>query len=85
MNCVECEQYNSEQVCCTCHNLAYKQLLDKYNKLLEQKSKLQRGLYNCYTAIFYECPKCSEICTENYICWNCGYDKSMRKDLDNGR
>ena len=22
----------------------------------------------------YVCPKCGEIATKNYICWNCGYD-----------
>ena len=36
--------------------------------------KLARGLNNCYQSGFYVCPKCGEIATENYICWNCGYD-----------
>ena len=53
----------------------------KYKTVYEQqKAKLQRGLYNCYTATFYECPKCGEICTEHYVCWNCGYDRTTQED-----
>lgn len=47
-------------------------------KTLEQAlniiHKLARGLNNCYQSGFNVCPKCGEIITENYICWNCGYD-----------
>ena len=47
-------------------------------KTLEQAlnviHKLARGLNNCYQSGFYAYPKCSEIATKNYICWNCGYD-----------
>ena len=47
-------------------------------KTLEQAlnviHKLARGLNNCYQSEFYVCPKCGEIATKNYICWNCGYD-----------
>lgn len=47
-------------------------------KTLEQAlsviQKLVRGLNNCYQSGFNICPKCGEITTENYICWNCSYD-----------
>ena len=31
-----------------------------------------------------KCPKCGCYSLLDYKCFNCGYDKSMREDLDNG-
>ena len=35
--------------------------------------KLQRGMNECYSATFNVCPRCGEIKTDGYICWNCRY------------
>lgn len=42
---------------------------------------LLRGLENCYSADFKVCPKCGEIFTAGYICWNCSYDPTEIKDI----
>lgn len=74
MNCANCEQYDSENVCCSCNNLAYE-------KLRKENEILKESLYMIGT---YKCPKCGCYSLLDYKCFNCGYDKSMREDLDNG-
>ena len=76
MNCAQCQQYDLRNVCCNCENRAYAKKVDELNLKI---AWLKRGLYNCYTALFYICPHCGEIATKNYLCWNCG------KDPDEGK
>lgn len=75
MDCKDCEQYNPENVCCSCKNLVYK-------KLRKENEILKNSLYNIGT---YECPKCGYYSLLGFKCFNCGYDSTMRKDLDNDR
>ena len=69
MNCADCEQYNSENVCC---------LL--CTKLKQENKILKESLHMIGT---YRCPKCGYYSLLDFKCFNCGYDKSMREDLDN--
>lgn len=72
MNAKDCEQCSSNHPCCTCENLKVHTLEKRIYILQEAVDYLNLWL----------CPKCGHYSMPDFVCHNCGYDRSVREDLD---
>ena len=79
MEAKDCEQYNTDNPCCVCRNLSFIDLKMKYNELEKENLILKEGLDYIGT---WKCPKCGYYSLQDYVCHSCGFDRTMREDLD---
>lgn len=66
----DCEQYNKENTCCDCETPKVKALRDRI-EILEEAVEYHN---------LWRCEKCGHYSMPDFVCHNCGYDRSEPED-----